>query len=88
MKHVTDLSEQPCNKSDKFDKVVTSCQQVVPNLLATDDKHAVRIHLVDGLLADPSISNLVLPSSQFFYVRYDSVIIVRHSSNIHGVVRL
>ena len=37
-KHVTDLSEQPCNKSDNFDKVVTSCQQVVPNLLTTCDK--------------------------------------------------
>ena len=45
MKHVTDLSEQPCNKSDKFDKVVTSCQQVVPNLLATDDKQCEYILL-------------------------------------------
>jgi hypothetical protein len=31
---VADLSEQPCNKSDNFDKVVTSCQQVVDGLLA------------------------------------------------------
>jgi hypothetical protein len=30
--------EQPCNKSDNFDKVVTSCQQVVPNLLTTYNK--------------------------------------------------
>ena len=33
-----DLPEQPCNKSDNFDMVVTSCQQVVPNLLTTCDK--------------------------------------------------
>jgi hypothetical protein len=32
------LSEQPCNKSGNFDKVVTSCQQIVPNLLTTCDK--------------------------------------------------
>ena len=38
IKHVTDLSEQPCNKSDNFGKVVTSCQQVVPKLLTTCDK--------------------------------------------------
>jgi hypothetical protein len=44
-KHVTDLSEQPCNKSDDFDKVVTSCQQVVPNLLTTCDKQCEYILL-------------------------------------------
>jgi hypothetical protein len=38
IKHVTDLSEQPCNKSDNFDKVVTSCQQVVPKRLTTCHK--------------------------------------------------
>ena len=40
-KHVTDLSEQPCNKSDNFGKVVTSCQQVVPKRLTTCDKQCV-----------------------------------------------
>ena len=46
---ITDLSEQPCNKSDNFDKVVTSCQQVVPNLLTICDKHG---ECIDSLLAD------------------------------------
>jgi hypothetical protein len=45
IKRVTDLSEQPCNKSDNFDKVVTSCQQVVPNLLTTCDKQCEYILL-------------------------------------------
>jgi hypothetical protein len=40
-----DLSEQPCNKSDNFDKVVTSCQEVVPNLLTTCDKQCEYILL-------------------------------------------
>ena len=39
------MSEQPCNKSDNFDKVVTSCQQVVPNLLTTCDKQCEYILL-------------------------------------------
>jgi hypothetical protein len=30
---VSDLLEQPCNKSDNAIKLVTSCQQLVPNLL-------------------------------------------------------
>jgi hypothetical protein len=30
----SDLLEQPCNKYDNINKVVTSCQQFVPNLLA------------------------------------------------------
>jgi hypothetical protein len=42
---VTDLSEQPCNRSDNFDKVVTSCQQVIPNLLTTCDKQCEYILL-------------------------------------------
>jgi hypothetical protein len=46
IKHVTDLSEQPCNKSDNFDKVVASCQQVVPNLLTTCDKQCEHIFLM------------------------------------------
>jgi hypothetical protein len=52
IKHVTDLSEQPCNNSDNFDKVVTSRQQVVPNLLTTCDKQCEYIVFSDGLLAD------------------------------------
>ena len=35
---VSDLLEQPCNKSDNINKVVTSCSQFVPNLLTTWDK--------------------------------------------------
>ena len=35
---VSDLLEQPCNKSDNINKVVTSCSQLVPNLLTTWDK--------------------------------------------------
>ena len=35
---VTALLEQPCNKSDNINKVVTSCQQLVPNLLTTCNK--------------------------------------------------
>jgi hypothetical protein len=38
--------KQPCNKSDNFDKVVTSCQQVVPNLLTTCDKQCKYILLI------------------------------------------
>ena len=30
---VSDLLEQPCNKSDNAIKLVTSCEQLVPNLL-------------------------------------------------------
>jgi hypothetical protein len=30
---VSDLLEQPCNKSDNAIKLVTNCQQLVPNLL-------------------------------------------------------
>ena len=32
---VSNLLEQPCNKSDNINKVVTSCQQLVPHLLTT-----------------------------------------------------
>ena len=32
---VTDLSDQACDKSYKISKDVTSCQQVVPNLLTS-----------------------------------------------------
>jgi hypothetical protein len=35
---VSDLLEQPCNKPDNINKVVTNCQQLVPNLLTTCDK--------------------------------------------------
>ena len=34
----TALLEQPCNKSDNINKIVTSCQQLVPNLLTTCNK--------------------------------------------------
>ena len=51
IKHVTDLSEQPCNKSDNFGKVVTSCQQVVPKLLTTCDKQC-EDNLLTNLLQD------------------------------------
>jgi hypothetical protein len=37
---VSDLLEQPCNKSDSINKVVTSCSQFVPNLLTTWDKQS------------------------------------------------
>ena len=30
---VSDLLEKPCHKSDNAIKLVTSCQQLVPNLL-------------------------------------------------------
>jgi hypothetical protein len=49
--HVSDLLEQPCNKSDNINKVVTrvltACGKLVDNL-----GQAVRTQLVDGLLAD------------------------------------
>ena len=48
---VSELLEQPCNKSDIFVKLVTSCQQVWHDLLTTLEQ-AVRTHLVDGLSAD------------------------------------
>jgi hypothetical protein len=35
---VSDLLEQPCKTSDDTNKVVTSCQQFVANLLTTLDK--------------------------------------------------
>ena len=45
------LLEQPCNKSDNINKVVTklltACSKFVDNLL-----QAVRTQLVDGLFAD------------------------------------
>jgi hypothetical protein len=49
---VSDLLEQPCNKSDNINKVVTSCSQLVPNLLTTSwDKQCehnllfLRVHI-------------------------------------------
>ena len=30
---VSDLLEQPCNKFDNINKLVTSCKQLAPNLL-------------------------------------------------------
>ena len=49
---VTALLEQPCNKSDNINKVVTcklltACSKLVDNF-----KQAVRTQLVDGLFAD------------------------------------
>jgi hypothetical protein len=49
---VSDLLEQPCNKSDNAIKLVTyklltACSKLVDNL-----EKAVRTQLVDGLLAD------------------------------------
>ena len=48
---VSELLEQPCNKSDKFRqacyKLSTSLEQLVDNLV-----QAVRTHLVDDLSAD------------------------------------
>jgi hypothetical protein len=44
---VSDLLEQPCNKSDNINKVVTSCSQFVPNLLTTWGTQCE-----DNLLAD------------------------------------
>jgi hypothetical protein len=41
------------NKTDSFDKVVTSCQQVVPNLLTTCDKQCEYI-LLTACLSDMS----------------------------------
>jgi hypothetical protein len=35
---VLDLLEQPCNKSDNINNLVTSCSQLVPNVLTTWDK--------------------------------------------------
>ena len=48
---VTALLEQPCNKSDNINKVVTSCPKAFSKLV---DKleHVVRTQLVDGLFAD------------------------------------
>jgi hypothetical protein len=36
---VSDLLQQPCNKSDNINKVVTSCQQLVPNLCDKQCEH-------------------------------------------------
>jgi hypothetical protein len=48
---VSDLLEQPCNKSDNINKVcyklLAVCSKLVDNL-----GQAVRTQLVDGLLAD------------------------------------
>ena len=50
---VSDLSDQPCNKPDNINKVVTTyklltaCSKLVDNL-----GQVVRTQLVDGLLAD------------------------------------
>jgi hypothetical protein len=44
---VSDLLEQPWNKSDNINKLLTSCSKLVNNL-----GQAVRTQLVDGLLAD------------------------------------
>ena len=44
---VSDLLEQPCNKSDNIKKLITACSKLVDNL-----GQAVRTQLVDDLLAD------------------------------------
>jgi hypothetical protein len=44
---VSDLLEQPCNKSDNIHKLLQACSILVANL-----GQAVRTQLVDGLLAD------------------------------------
>jgi hypothetical protein len=47
---VSDLLEQPCNKSENINKLLqllTACSKLVDNL-----GQAVRTQLVDGLLAD------------------------------------
>jgi hypothetical protein len=43
---VSDLLEQPCDKSDNAIKLVTSCLQLVPNLLHYNWEQAVRRQLV------------------------------------------
>jgi hypothetical protein len=48
---VSDLLEQPCNRSDNINKVVTSCNQFVPYLLTTWDKQCEH-NLFDELLED------------------------------------
>jgi hypothetical protein len=48
---VSDLLEQPCNKSDNINKVVTSCLTACSKLVDNLGQ-AVRTQLVDGLLAD------------------------------------
>ena len=50
---VTALLEQPCNKSDNINKVVTSCLQPVPNLLTTCNK-LCKHNLLTGLFSDLS----------------------------------
>ena len=47
---VSDLLEQPCNKSDYINKVVTNSLQCC--ILVDNLGQAVRTQLVDGLLAD------------------------------------
>jgi hypothetical protein len=49
---VSDLLEQPCNKSDNINKVVTSCSQLVPYLLTTWDKQCEHNLLTADLLQD------------------------------------
>jgi hypothetical protein len=49
---VSDLLEQPCNKSDNINKVVTTFNKFVPYLLTTWDKQCMRTQLVDDWLAD------------------------------------
>ena len=43
---VSDLLEQPCNKSDNINKMKASC------ILVDNLGQAVRTQLIDGLLAD------------------------------------
>jgi hypothetical protein len=44
---VSDLLEQPCNKSNNIKKLITVCSKLVDNL-----GQAVRTQFVDDLLAD------------------------------------
>jgi hypothetical protein len=48
---VSGLLEQPCNKSDNINKVVTSCSYITSKLVDNLGQ-AVRTQLVDGLVAD------------------------------------
>jgi hypothetical protein len=49
---VSELLEQPCNKSDNINKVVTITVNKLFHILVDNLGQAVRTQLVDGFLAD------------------------------------
>ena len=65
---VSDLLEQPCNKSDIFVKLVTSCQQVWNNLLTTWYKQCEHMLLTACLQTCYKLWDFYVCTTELYYI--------------------